>query len=104
MNEEKCKAHKNLFESIKRKSKYSYFLKQILQYKNNMKKTWNVRKGMIGKMYQHEKSKLPRKLFVDKKYITLETDIAKNFNEFFTEICPSLAGKIPTLSNPFESF
>ena len=61
-------------------------------------------KEIIGKMHQHNKSKLPRKLFVDKKYITLETEITKTFNEFFTEIGPSLARKIPTLSKPFESF
>ena len=61
-------------------------------------------KGIIGKMHQHNNSKLPRKLFVDKKYITLETEIAKKFNEFFIEIGPSLARKIPTPSKPFESF
>ena len=61
-------------------------------------------KEIIGNMGQHNKSKLPRKLFVDKKYITLETEIAKKFNEFFTEIGPSLARKIPTPSKPFESF
>ena len=55
-------------------------------------------------MHQHNKSKLPRKIFVDKKYITLETEIAKKINEFFTEISQSLAKKIPTPSNPFESF
>ena len=37
-----------------------------------------------GKMHQHNKSKLPRKLTVDKKHITLETEIAKKFNECFT--------------------
>ena len=61
-------------------------------------------KKIIGKMHQHNKSKLPRKLFVNKKYITLETKIAKKFNEFFTGIGPSLARKIPTPSKPFESF
>ena len=55
-------------------------------------------------MHQHNKSKLNCKLFVDKKYITLETEIAKKFNEFFTEIDQSLARKIPTRSKPFESF
>ena len=35
MNEEKYKAYNNLFESIKLKSKKSYFSKQILQYKYN---------------------------------------------------------------------
>ena len=55
-------------------------------------------------MHQHNTSKLPRKLFVDKKYITLETEIAKKFNEFFTEISPSLSRKITTPSKPFQSF
>ena len=61
-------------------------------------------KEIIGEMHRHNKLKLPRKLFVDKKYITLETEIAKKFNEFFTEISPSLARKIPTPSKPVESF
>ena len=38
LNEEKYKAYNNLFESIKLKSKKSYFSKQILQYKYNTKK------------------------------------------------------------------
>ena len=80
LNEEKYKAYKNLFESIKRTSKKSYFSKKILQYKNNMKKTWSFMKEIIRKMHQHNKSKLPRKLFADKKYITLEKEIAKKFN------------------------
>ena len=58
-------------------------------------------KEIIGKMHQHNTSKLPRKLFVDKKYITLETEIAKKFNEFFTQIGPSFARKIPTPNKPF---
>ena len=55
-------------------------------------------------MHQRKKSKLPRKHFVYQKYITLETDIAKKFHEFFAEIGPSLARKIPTPSKLFESF
>ena len=74
MNKEKYKAYKNLFESIRRVSKKSYFLKKILQYKNNMKRTCSVKKEIIDKMHQPNKSKLPRQRFVDKKYITLETD------------------------------
>ena len=35
-------------------------------------------KEIIRKMHQHNKSKLPCKLFVDKKYINLETEIAKS--------------------------
>ena len=104
LNEEKYKAYKNLFESIKRKSKKSYFSKKILQYKNNMKKTWSDMKEIIGKMQQHNKSKLPRKLFADKKYITLETDIAKTLNEFSTEISPSLQERFLLQVSPLKIF
>ena len=68
----------------------------MLQYKNGMKKTWNVIKEIMGKMHQHNMSRLPRKLIIEKKFITSETEIAQKFNEFFTEIGRSLARKIPT--------
>ena len=48
-------------------------------------------KEIIGKLHQHNKSKLPRKLIFDKKLKTLETEIAKKFNEFFGKIGSSLA-------------
>ena len=53
-------------------------------------------------MQHHNKSKLPWKLFFDEKYFTLETEIAKNFNEFFIEIGPFLARNIHTPSKHFE--
>ena len=48
-------------------------------------------KEITGKMHRHSKSKLPRKLFVDNKNITLEKEIAKRFNEVFSEIGSFLA-------------
>ena len=61
-------------------------------------------KEIIAKIHQHNKSKLTGKFFVRKKCITLETEIAKKLNEFFTKIGLSLARKIPTPSNPWEVF
>ena len=69
-----------------------------------MEKTWSVMKEIIGKVHQHNKSKILRKLFVDRRYTTLETEIAKMFHEFFTEIGPSLTRTTPDPSKPFESF
>ena len=39
-------------------------------------------KEVIGKMHQHSKSELPCNPFVDKKYMILQTEVAKKFNEF----------------------
>ena len=47
-------------------------------------------------MHQDNKSKLSHKLLVGKKYITLETEIAKKFNYFVTEIGSSLTRNILT--------
>ena len=41
--------YKRLFESIKKPSKKLYFSKIILNYKSNIKKTWQVIKEAIGK-------------------------------------------------------
>ena len=48
------------------------------------------------------RSRLPTKL-VNKNDMTCEIDIANDFNKFFTNISPELAGKIPTASRIFES-
>ena len=55
-------------------------------------------------MHQDNKSKLSHKLLVGKKYITLETEIAKKFNYFVTEIGSSLTRNILTPSKPFGNF
>ena len=60
-------------------------------------------KEVIGKTNKSG-SRLPTKLVINKNDVTSEIDIAKEFNTFFTNIGPKLAGKIPTASWTFESF
>ena len=72
--------YKKLFESIKKRSKKMYFSKQILKYKNNIKKTWQIIKEAIGKI-KYKQQNLPRKILVDKKSITETKLIAENFNK-----------------------
>ena len=43
------KTYKNLFETIKRKSKKSYYSEKILSFKGDVKKTWKIIKDLIGK-------------------------------------------------------
>ena len=43
------KTYKNMFETIKRKSKRNYSSQKMLEYKNNAKKAWNIMKEVIGK-------------------------------------------------------
>ena len=43
------KTYKNLFETIKKKSKKNYYSEKILSFKGDAKKTWKTMKDLIGK-------------------------------------------------------
>ena len=43
------KTYKNLFETLKFKSKINYYAKLITKYKNDSKKTWQVINDILGK-------------------------------------------------------
>ena len=60
-------------------------------------------KELIGKVII-KKSLLPFKIVTDKTEILGETNIANEFNNFFTDIGLELAKKIPKSSQPFESY
>ena len=42
------KNYRKLFESIKQRAKSQYYSKMILHYKDNIKKTWQIMKEVIG--------------------------------------------------------
>ena len=80
-----------------------YFSKLIPKYKNNIKKTWQVIKEVIGKEKYKQKS-LPKKILVDKKSITETESIAENFNKYFTQTGPNLAKDIGTSTKSFNEY
>ena len=102
-NEKLYKSYKSLFESLKRKSKRIYYSSKIKEFENNAKKTWGVLKELIGKARNTESS-LPIKLVIEKKEVTEIKDIAEEFNNFFTNVGPNVAKKVPNSSNSFTSF
>ena len=59
------KTCKNIFETIKRKSKKNYYSEKILSFKGDVKKTWKTIKDLIGKAKMN-KSTLPQEIGVKK--------------------------------------
>ena len=103
INEANYKAYKNLFETIKRKSKKRFYSEKLIKFQGDAKKTWCIMKELIGKV-KIKKSSLPFKIVIDKTDILGEKNIANEFNNFFTDIGLKLAKKIPESSQPFESY
>ena len=86
-----------MFEKRKRKSKKWFYLKKLIKFQGDAKKTYCIMKKIIGQA-KSNKFFLPSKIVTDKTEILGETNIAIEFNNFFTNICLKLAKKIPELS------
>ena len=97
------KNYRRLFETIKRKSKRNYYNERLDKYQNNIKKTWDIIKEVIGNIKSNSKN-LPTRLNVNNVEITGEKLVATNFNRYFVNVGPKLAASINTPNKKFENF
>ena len=63
-NEKKYKTYKSLFEILKEKSKKIYYSRKLENCKQNMKKTWDTIKQIIGKTKTF-KNDIPKRMVTD---------------------------------------
>ena len=63
-NEDNYKNYKRLFETIKLKSKTNYYNERLNNYQNNVKKTWDIIKEIIGNTTPSLHT-LPKKIIVN---------------------------------------
>ena len=89
-SETEYKVYKNMFESIKHKSKKSCYSQKIIEYKDNAKKTWNVMKELIGKTRKSEPH-VPGKVLINEQEVFGKEEMVNEFNTFFTNIGAELA-------------
>ena len=64
-NEETYKTYKNLFETIKKRSKKKFYSEKLRKFKGDARKTWSVMKEILGKCTT-KSSTLPTKIIVNK--------------------------------------
>ena len=102
-NEETYETFKNLFETIKRRSKKKFYSEKLQKFKGDAKKTWIVMKEILGKCTT-KSSTLPTKITVNKTDIFDIKKIADELNKFFTNIGTDLANKIPNASKRFDLY
>ena len=92
--EKEYKDYKQLFKKIKKDSKRKYFQEKRSFYKNDIKNIWKTPEDVTGKTKINE-NRLPKKIALENKEITDQKTIAEKFNEFFVNVGPNLASKIP---------
>ena len=92
------KNYKNPFEKLRKKSNQN-------QYSNLLekRKRWQISKEVIGKVKKKNQS-LPTTLEMENRIISDKNAIAGEFNNFYANIGPKLANKIPQISKTFDQY
>ena len=91
------------YESIKQRAKSQYYSKMLHHYKDNMKKTLQIMKEVIGKGELVNNS-LPKHLILNNRNIFDQNTIVNSFNEYFVNVGPKLACEIPQSQRSFEMY
>ena len=97
------KQYKTFFESLKKKSKKSYYSDLIDSCKYNIKKTWDVMKEIIGNK-SVTNAPIHNFIMVKNREIFDKTEIAETFNSYFVNIISNLAASIPESQIPFQNY
>ena len=63
-NENIYKAYKSLFESLKKNSKKSYYTRRLENYQNDIKKSWDMIKEIIGAV-KSTKGIFPKRIIIE---------------------------------------
>ena len=91
--EEIYKNYKNLYEKLKKKLKKNYYAFLLNKYKYDTLPTWQVMKEITGKQ-KTRSSSLPKTIKTKPGITEKESEIAKEFNRYFTSVGTALASKI----------
>ena len=95
-NELKYTTYRNKLKSILIKAEKDYYSKLLDANKGNMRKTWGIIKDIINK---NRNKKIQTQFKVNDELITTDkTLISEKFNDFFINVGPTLASKIPEQS------
>jgi len=92
-NVKNFKNFRNLYNIILRKRKKDFYEKQLSKYQSNMKKTWEIINEATKKKRKCKEN--IKQLNLNQTLLLKPSDIAEQFNLFFTSIAEEIAQKIP---------
>ena len=96
------KVYRNKFNKIKRIAKKVYYSNKLNELKGNLRLTWKLINEIINK--NKSRSELPSDFLKEDNMISDPLEIANYLNEYFVNIGPNLAKKIPESPVNFKSY
>ena len=96
------KSYRNKLNHLTRIAKRHYYDQRFASAKNDLKETWKLINEVINK--RKCKPSFPPSFRSDGSIITDPAEIANGFCNYFTNVGPKLAAKIPPVNTSFQSF
>ena len=97
------KSYNNIYNKIRRAAKIKYYDNQFIQQNKNIKQTWGLIREVIGSK-KTQKDSLPDYFIENNSILCDPPSIANGFDDFFVNIGPELASKIPDSSKHFLDY
>ena len=95
---EKYKIYRNKLPNLIRTAQKNYYAEHFEDVRNDIKRTWQLIKNVIDDKLGCSKTIFVKELSCGSSTLTDPMSIANKFNEYFTDIGPNLADKIPYIS------
>ena len=92
---------RNKVISLQRKAERNYYKEQLEINEHDLRKSWNVIKGIIGKEGKNKQNK-SAKFIIDNKTSTDSYEIANHFNNSFLNVGTNLTSKIHSNIDPLS--
>ena len=95
-NEQRYKRFRNRLTQVIREAKREHYASRFANAKNDTKSTWREINNILGK---NKKDDLPDNFRHADQSISNPSDIAENFNSYFSSIGSTLASSIPSIDH-----
>ena len=100
--ESNYKSFRNKLTCLVHVARKNYYDNKLDKARSNLKQTWKILNEVINRRVA--KSLCPRSFMKNVMEISNPTDIANNFCDYFTNIGPNLASKIPSTNSSLKDF
>ena len=94
--------YRNIYNTLKRKAKQSYYFETLNNHKSNMRRTWKEINQLIGRI--NDKSSIIESIRVNDKLIQDPQTIAEEFANYFCAVGPNHANSIPKSETTYCSY
>ena len=93
--------YKNKLTTILRKTEKEYYKCLLETNKNNLKTTWSIIRSVINNC---KPSKLNESFLYNNSFITDKNEVSNKFNDYFVNVCKTLAAQIPKSGPSFHKY